>query len=549
MKSNLYMIFLASILAAKSSFVMEASDSISNKKEEESIEDVFPVYGKFHINPGKMEKEPEESENPFYVEEKPRVDFVGTIPNSVKDMIIASQKPEIYERNSGGIPNKLLLYGPPGTGKTTLARLVANQTGRILITVIGGSFVNKYRGSGSKAIKKLFNYAERLDKPCVIFIDEIDGIAGKASQDASNFREEASSIGVLNGYLNNIAGSKKIFFIGATNERGSLNDSIVSKMVTLKVGLPDKNTRLTILRYHIDRRLGLKNNLTINDIEELEGLIRNFSIRDIDTLFNKAIAHSARSDQEQVLPSNLKAALNETYVEIMNNVRETFNDLRQRSERMQQRATLLNERDSELSGIDRRSSHINYPAFTAATFMAPVLPAVAGTIVGGAIIYNIYSLWEQNQIRRNSSSQRQDIDRVDWDKIFDASIYFAEKWLNPELLFEIYTDRFKSVAKSIFTAITSDLARLDLILNQFNINYQTSAKFSSDDIKKITLAAIKTKNINLIQKIIDIFDVDVNSSPEYIEEAFYHGDAVVDLLRKNGAQSAFSLVSRSCIIN
>ncbi len=105
------------------------------------------------------------------------------------------------------------------------------------------------------------------------------------------------------------------------------------------------------------------------------------------------------------------------------------------------------------------------------------------------------------------------------------------------------------MADLIFQALTHNPRRVDPILTHFNINYKTGSKFEKSDIKKITLAAIETKNLNLIQKVIDIFDVDLNSCPDYIDEAFYHGDQVVELLRRNGAQSTFSIVSNNCIIS
>ncbi len=69
----------------------------------------------------------------------------------------------------------MVLWGPPGVGKTTLARILATATGREFIEISAVS-------SGKKDMMAVVAKASELDKPPVLFIDEIHRF-NKAQQD------------------------------------------------------------------------------------------------------------------------------------------------------------------------------------------------------------------------------------------------------------------------------------------------------------------------------------------------------------------------------
>ena len=73
-------------------------------------------------------------------------------------------------------PKGFLFTGPPGTGKTLLVQAIAGETSVPVVTQSGGLLQNpRLRGKGARTLHKLFLRAREI-APCIIFIDEIDGI-------------------------------------------------------------------------------------------------------------------------------------------------------------------------------------------------------------------------------------------------------------------------------------------------------------------------------------------------------------------------------------
>ena len=68
-----------------------------------------------------------------------------------------------------------MIYGPPGTGKTMLAKATAGESHSSFMFTTASEFIEMYIGVGAKRIRDLFKKAREIS-PCIIFIDEIDGI-------------------------------------------------------------------------------------------------------------------------------------------------------------------------------------------------------------------------------------------------------------------------------------------------------------------------------------------------------------------------------------
>ncbi|WP_198912253.1 replication-associated recombination protein A [Parvularcula mediterranea] len=123
----------------------------------------------------------------------------------------------------------IILYGPPGTGKTTIARLLAEETGRHF-EQLSAIF------SGVPDLKKAFAEAEarrETGKPTLLFVDELHRF-DKRQQDS---------------FLPHME-SGLITLVGATTENPSfaLNRALLSRAVALKLERLDTEDMAELLR-------------------------------------------------------------------------------------------------------------------------------------------------------------------------------------------------------------------------------------------------------------------------------------------------------------
>ncbi|KAL9177460.1 hypothetical protein ABFS82_01G059700 [Erythranthe guttata] len=86
------------------------------------------------------------------------------------------KNPELFDKMGIKPPHGVLLEGPPGCGKTLVAKAIAGEAGVPFYQMAGSEFVEVLVGVGSARVRDLFKRA-KVNKPSVIFIDEIDALA------------------------------------------------------------------------------------------------------------------------------------------------------------------------------------------------------------------------------------------------------------------------------------------------------------------------------------------------------------------------------------
>jgi cell division protease FtsH len=216
-----------------------------------------------------------------------------------KEVISYIDKKEIFEAVGAEMPKGILLEGPPGTGKTLLAKAIATETNSSFISISGSEFVELFVGMGASRVRQLFDSA-RQNRPCIIFIDEIDAVGrqrGAGINMANDEREQTLNqlLYEMDGFNNNT----DIIVLAATNRRDVLDQALLRPGRfdrIIKVPLPDIASRKKILDFYIKN----KNTDGEFNIDVIAELTDGFSGAQLKNLINEAAILSARNNMTKI---------------------------------------------------------------------------------------------------------------------------------------------------------------------------------------------------------------------------------------------------------
>ncbi|KAL3292854.1 AAA-domain-containing protein, partial [Colletotrichum asianum] len=140
-----------------------------------------------------------------------------------------------------------LVFGPPGTGKTQLARVLAHESGTVVICATPADLMSRYWGEGPKAIQGLFKLGSLL-APSIIFLDEAESMF--PARELMQHQHELADINQLLHEMDGLTKSKETpFVLIATNLPGGLDTAVLRRVPSkFYLGLPTTEIRAGIFK-------------------------------------------------------------------------------------------------------------------------------------------------------------------------------------------------------------------------------------------------------------------------------------------------------------
>jgi cell division protease FtsH len=217
--------------------------------------------------------------------------------------------PAQYARLGALAPRGVLLVGPPGTGKTLLAKALAGESKANFIAVDGSYFTAMFYGAGVSKVKELFKLA-RKNAPCVLFIDEVDGI-GKRSQGGQGGGAESELNRIINRVLVEMDGFESldnVVVVAATNHEDNVDPAMRRPGrfdLLVRLALPTLPQRQQLFDLYIGK---LRHDGTA-DTAKLARMTAGLTPAEIANTVNKAASTAAEAGAQSVSSEHLLRAI------------------------------------------------------------------------------------------------------------------------------------------------------------------------------------------------------------------------------------------------
>jgi cell division protease FtsH len=215
--------------------------------------------------------------------------------------------PKKYAEFGARPPKGILLVGPPGGGKTHLARALAGETKAGFIVITGSEFSSPFFGVGIRRVRSVFAQAKRK-APCILFIDEIDGIGQRTKVDRASDAEPNRIINQILTEMDGFHAANGVIVVGATNKPEALDEAMLRPGRfdrKIHVNVPGVEDRKALFEHYTAK---LRSTEPL-DFDQLARVTIGFTPAAISSVVNTAALSAAKQDSLSLRMSHLVNAV------------------------------------------------------------------------------------------------------------------------------------------------------------------------------------------------------------------------------------------------
>lgn len=239
----------------------------------------------------------------------PMMQDIGGLESVKQELIEFAEllkQPELSRLYGVKPRNGVLLHGSGGTGKTMLAEAFQHELGADMIRLSAADIYNMWLGNSEKAIKKIFDDAEKVTKPTIIYFNEIDGIItpnGHAtdSRVAAIFKQGAEKLH---------SNPNAILWADTNKKLDEIDPNLVRDLrfdIKLYVPLPDERSLSSIIGTLVAHRFVCAERVTLDplgyDYNRLAQEAYDMTGAQIGNILNKMISRKMlREARENEIP-------------------------------------------------------------------------------------------------------------------------------------------------------------------------------------------------------------------------------------------------------
>ena len=239
-------------------------------------------------------------------------DVVGmdSLKSDMKQIMNIMHNPKEWARKGIRMPKGILLEGAPGNGKTLFAKALAGEANVNFIPTKATDFESMFMAIGPMKVKSLFRKARR-HAPCIIFIDEFDGIGTRRNYAGSAIETENTRI--VTALLNELDGfepASGVLVLAATNSIHALDEALIRPGrfdARFTVPYPNKENIKQLVKMYTKG----KSFAPECTIEKISDLFSGYSCAKIESVLNRASLIAIQKNKPSADMQDISEAIKE----------------------------------------------------------------------------------------------------------------------------------------------------------------------------------------------------------------------------------------------